>query len=146
MVEDERLGAVAWERWGPGSIIVLALSLVSGPVLLAQWSQSHYAVELFAGSLALFYAGMVFAVKLFEEIHPIKRVNHDIVGMQGKVLLANDGPIAAVVKVDSESWSAWSKSALSVDELVVVVRREGNHLWVERSSVHGATSITRMRH
>jgi hypothetical protein len=84
--EEERLGTFSWERWGPGSIIALATSLVAGFILITEAFETHLGIAFFTGSLAFLYAGIVFVVKIFEEIHPIKHVNQDIAGMQGKVI------------------------------------------------------------
>jgi membrane-bound ClpP family serine protease len=133
MEEDDRIGTLAWERWGPGPIIALAISIIFGALGVTEWLQTHSVIAIFGGSAAFLFGGIVLVVKIFEEMRVGWTREIDVVGMNGKVVAAIGVSAAGVVRVGSENWSAWSKTPLLHGESIVVLRREGNHLWVERS-------------
>jgi membrane-bound ClpP family serine protease len=140
MAEDDRIGTFAWERWGPGPIIALAISIIVGALGIAEWLQTHSVVAIFGGSAAFLFGGVVLVVKVFEEMRVGWTRDREVVGMNGKVVTAIGMSAAGVVKVGHENWSAWSKTPLLRGESIIVLRREGNHLWVERPQAHEHSS------
>jgi membrane protein implicated in regulation of membrane protease activity len=102
-----------------------------GSTLLFEWSESHSATVLIFSSMLFLLGGIVFVVKIFEEIHPYHQ-RAGIVGSPGTVVREINGAVPGVVKVDGQLWSARSDQALGVGEIVRVKRVEGLYAWVER--------------
>lgn len=112
--------------------------LGAGVVLFIRWSATRGLFSLSIALLLFFGAGTFFVVKVAESIERVEFGGYDPVGKPGTVT-ANSGEGGAVsVRVDGLDWTARSRETLAVGDRVVVVRKEGLHLTVEKSPAAGS--------
>jgi membrane protein implicated in regulation of membrane protease activity len=131
-VSEERVSTFSIVRWGIGGTIMLSLALIVSSALLYSWFKYHSYTSLVL-SIALFAAvAIVVFVKLNEEIHPTRYIDREVIGKTGVVISASTSVKPAVVKVDSQLWSAKCSSPLNAGDRVVVKARDGIYLIVEK--------------
>ena len=73
---------------------------------------------------------MIFVVKAEENMERANFRGYDPVGKTGVVSSTLGGRAIGSVKVDGLDWSAMSKENIEVGETVMVVSRDGLHLFV----------------
>jgi membrane protein implicated in regulation of membrane protease activity len=129
----EKIGKFSLRRWGLGSLAILAILVSLGSTLLFEWSVSHSAAVLVAASTLFLLGGVVFVVKITEEIHPY-HPRGGIAGSHGTVVREISGALPGVVKIEGQLWSAKSHQVLDAGERVRVERTEGLYAWVEKST------------
>jgi membrane-bound ClpP family serine protease len=130
----DEIGKFSPWRWGPGGLLVLAIMLSLGSILLFEWFVSRSPVFLFTAVIMFLLGGVVFAVKIFEEIEPYHRELAGIVDSPGTVVRKVKGTLPGVVKVKGQLWSAKSDQVLEVGESVRVKKVDGLYVWVEKKT------------
>jgi len=109
------------------------IGAVLGLISLYQWFHFHSSLFLAVAIFLFFSVGAVVFVKAFEEIEPMKYLDQEIIGRTGRVVKESTLAEPAVVKIGSQLWSAKCDSKISLNDEVVVVRRDGVYIWVEKT-------------
>jgi membrane protein implicated in regulation of membrane protease activity len=129
----EKVGFFSLARWGVGGTFMVVVGSALGIVSLYQWFHFHSSLFLAVAVFLFFSVGAVVFVKAFEEIEPMRYLDEEIVGKVGRVVKEPTPAEAAVVKIGSQLWSAKSDSKISLDDEVLVVRRDGVYVWVKKT-------------
>ena len=79
---------------------------------------------------------IILIVKTVENIERVKFPGYDPVGKSGTVTVSLSRRATGSVRVDGLDWSAKSKEDLKIGEEVLVVSRDGLHVFVKRFDGH----------
>jgi membrane protein implicated in regulation of membrane protease activity len=134
LTSGETVGVFSRDRWGVGSVSIIGGLTALGFILLYVWLTRHSITAASVASVLLFGAGVLFTVKVSEEIQRVRRGMAGPVGETGVVVEeVRAGAAEGIVKVGGELWSATSESRIEVGASVLVVGRKGLRLIVERT-------------
>ena len=111
---------------------MIGIFLGTGVILLVQWLDTRSALSLSAAIPLLAGAAILFTVKASESIELVEFRGYEPVGKTGSVTLSLRKGVTGSVRVDGLDWSATSEEVLEVGDEVVVLRREGVHLLVQK--------------
>ena len=117
--------------------MTIGLFVGAGSLFLLRWSGTKGSFSFMMAVLLLGGAAVMFVVKAAENIERAEFRGYDPVGKTGYVTVAI-GKASCSVRVDGLDWSATSKGELRVGEEVVVVRREGVHVFVKKRETQSA--------
>ena len=129
----EEVGVLSLDRWGVGSLVTIGAFIGAGSFFLLRWSSTKGALSFLMAVLLLGGGAIMLAVKTVENIDRVEFTGYDPVGKTGKVTVAYGGATCAV-RIDGLDWSATSEKDLDAGDEVLVVGRDGLHVFVRKTS------------
>ncbi len=126
----KKVGFFSPLRWGPGSIIIIIIVTILVILSLLAFISFGNKVFLFSLAVFIFLEIFILLIKGFEIIVPVdvKQSKED----EGIVIKEIAPGKPGVVKVDDETWSAYSDENIKVGEKVKIVKRDGLFLEVKK--------------
>ncbi len=138
LAAHEEVGILSFDRWGVGSLVTIGGLLGTGSILLLRWSATKGWFSLLLAALLFVGGAVVLVVKAVENIERVQFRGYDPVGKIGTVVVAMGGRATGSVRVDGLDWSATSMENLRVGEEVLIVSREGLHIFVRKPKPQAA--------
>jgi len=126
------VGLFSFDRWGVAALATLGMLFSGGAYLLLRWTSTRGDFSLTMSAILLGGGVVIFVVKAAENMERANFRGYDPVGKTGVVSSTLGGRAIGSVTVDGLDWSAMSKGNIELGETVIVVRRDGLHLFVAK--------------
>ncbi|MEM3278304.1 MAG: NfeD family protein [Thermoplasmata archaeon] len=130
--KKNKIGLFSLLRWSPGSIVLFLIMTIINIFIIVEYIRYRFislaVILIFSIGIEIFYI----IIRRAEIITPSEPINKNYENAVGIAMTDIYPKKSGVIKINNETWSAYSEDTIKKNEKVIVIKKDGLYMIVKR--------------